>query len=213
MKKLKTLLVLLVIQGNVYSQGPIFGFDKGNILYRGYKNRVEFGTSDGRPFELLVEGGELISDTLINEEGENDSIIQFLLTNIRIGDTAKVFFLHPTTKEPFDTVFFKVHHVPDPSLYLGTISSGGTVSNAAVRSITELNVRYPPEVPIQCQFRIKTWEILSSTSSVVGFGSDLTSEAQSFLNSTSPGSQVRIIATIVGSDGIVRKISMSIMVN
>lgn len=211
MKKLNALFVLFVILGNVYSQVPILGFDKGNILYQGYKNRVEFGTSDGRSFEILVEGGELLSDTLINEKGKNDSIIQFLLPSAR-SETAKVFFLNPITKESFDTVLFKVHYLPDPSLYLGTISSGGTVSKSAIRSITELNVKYPPEVPIQCQFRIKTWELLSSTSSVVGFGSDFTSEAQSFLNSTSTGSQVRIIARIVGSDGIVRKISMSIMV-
>jgi hypothetical protein len=204
MKKITALVAIILIIGKVYSQGPIFGFDQGNILYLGYKNKVEFGTSDGRPFEIFIEDGELISDTLVNEETETDSIVYYLIPSGL--KTTKVLFLNPTTKEPFDTIVFNILPLPKPELYWGIAKDGEKVSRSEIR----FYARYPPEIPLNTSFRIKSWELVipgATGAPIIGTGNTLDETAMSSLRLAKPGSSVSLITTVASPDGIHRKIA------
>lgn len=204
MKKITALVAIIFIIGKVYSQGPIFGYDQGNILYRGYKNKVEFGTSDGRPFEIFIEDGKLISDTIVNEQRETDSIVYYLMP---YGlKTTKVLFLNPITKEPFDTIVFNILSIPDPSLYWGVAKDGEKGS----RSATGLFAKYPPEIYLNASFRITTWELYipgAAGPPIFGAGNTLDETAMSSLRLAKPGSSISLITTVAGPDGIQRKIA------
>jgi hypothetical protein len=203
MKKLTALIAIILIIGKVYSQGPIFGYDQGNILYVGYKNKVEFGTSDGRPFEIFIEDGKLISDTLVKDEREADSIVYYLMPYN--SKTTKVLFLNPSTKEPFDTIVFNVYNLPDPTLYWGATEEGGKVS----RSETRFFAKYPPEIPLNTPFSIYSWELVIpgiTGAPIKGKGNTLDETAMSLLRLAKPGSSISLITSVVGPDGVLRKL-------
>lgn len=204
MKKTTALVAIIFIIGKVYSQGPIFGYDQGNILYRGYKNKVEFGTSDGRPFEIFIEDGKLISDTLVNQERETDSIVHYLMPYG--SKTTKVLFLNPSTKETFDTIVFNVYNLPDPSLYWGAAKSGEIV----MRSENRFFAKYGPEIPLNTSFKILEWELYipgATGSPIFGTGNTLDETAISSLRLAKPGLSISLITLILGPDGVQRKVA------
>ena len=201
MKKLTALIAIIFIIGEVYSQSPIFGYDQCNIIYRGYKNKVEFGTSDGRPFEIFIEDGKLIPDTLVNKEGETDSIVYYLMPYN--SKTTKVLFLNPSTKEPFDTIVFNVYNLPRPTLYWGTARIGENVS----RYVNRFFVKYSPEIPLDTSFSIMSWELVipgKTVAPIKGKGDTLDETAMSLLSISKPGSSISLFTRVIGPDGIVR---------
>ena len=204
MKKITALIAIIFIIGKVYSQGPIFGYDQGNILYRGYKNKVEFGTSDGRPFEIFIEDGKLMSDTLVNQERETNSIVYYLMPYG--SKTTKVLFLNPTTKEPFDTIVFNVYNLPNPSLYWGAAKSG----EIGRRSENRFFAKYGPEIPLNTSFKIVEWELYipgATGPPIFGTGNTLDETAMSSLRLAKPGLSISLITLIVGPDGVQRKVA------
>jgi hypothetical protein len=204
MKKLTALIAIIFSIGKVYSQGPIFGYDQGNILYLGYENKVEFGTSDGRPFEIFIEDGKFISDTLVKEERETDSIVYYLMPYYN-SKTTKVLFLNPSTKEPFDTIVFNVYNLPDPTLYWGATEEGGKVS----RSQNRFFVKYPTEIPLNTSFSIRSWELVIpgiKGTPITGKGNTLDETAMSLLRLAKPGSSIYLNTSVVGPDGVLRKL-------
>jgi hypothetical protein len=200
MKKLTALVVIIFIIGRVYSQGPIFGSDQGNILYSGYKNKVEFGTTDGRPFEILIENGSLESDTLDNEERETDIIVYYLWPGH--GRTTKVYFLDPSTKEPFDTIVFNVYNIPPATLYFGTAENGMQISKVETR----LFAKYPAEIPLNVSFTMLSWELELMGRNAKGTGYQLDDNAQTLLKKAPRGSTASFLCKYKGPDNIVRAV-------
>jgi len=99
---------------------------------------------------------------------------------------------------------FRVSRLPDPSLYWGASKDGEKGS----RNETRLFAKYPPEIPLNAQFTIKSWELSipgAPGAPPKGSGNQLDGAAMSLLRQAKPGSVIGFMTTVVGPDGIVRK--------
>jgi hypothetical protein len=99
---------------------------------------------------------------------------------------------------------FRVMRLPDPSLYWGAAKDGEKGS----RSETRLFAKYPPEIPLNASFTIKSWELSipgAPGAPPKGTGNTLDGAAISLLKQAKPGAVIGFMTTVVGPDGIVRK--------
>jgi hypothetical protein len=190
-----------------FSQNVIFEVNSVRTLYFGYKNKLEFGTTDGRPFELIAENAKLELDSAQGniKRANAYTVSPFGYQNVR------VFMVDPISKKAFDTIAFNVKRIPDPEIYWGAARNGerGTVSEP------RLFVKYPPEIPFYASWKMVSWECSIpglSGSPISGTGNDISAslgkikEAKmSQLNGARTETKISFICTIVGPDGTLRK--------
>jgi hypothetical protein len=207
----RAIIVLLFLKANItFSQNVVLEVNNVRTLYFGYNNRLEFGTTDGRPFELIAEHAILELDST---RGEKQTISYFLKPTQ--NQNVRVFMVDPSSRKAFDTITFNVERIPDPEIFWGTSRNGEKGFVTANR----LFVRYPPEnsLLLMASWKIVSWECSISGISgkpISGVGQDVSSalakirEAKSNqLNGTWTETKISFICTIVGPDGIQRKLS------
>jgi hypothetical protein len=95
---------------------------------------------------------------------------------------------------------FRVSNLPPPSLYLGTLTNGSTASASAVKAMTALFMKYPPEIPLKAAFDVGTWEVSVSGAprTVQGSGKSLSPEALNLIKQARPGNTVSISGKFKG---------------
>ncbi len=99
---------------------------------------------------------------------------------------------------------FRVSNLPDPELYWGAAKNG----DKGQRTETKLFAKYGPEIPLNAQFRIVSWEVQipgAQGAPPKGTGGVLDGTASNLIKQAKPGMQVSFICTVVGPDGIQRK--------
>jgi len=172
-----------------------------NVLYRGYRNPVEFGVSNGSKYRIELEGLELISDTTFHsgQYGKSSDIISYYLLVKGSERYGKVIFIDEQTNDTIGTHTFHIKNLPVPELYWGTASF---TKNANIRD-KRLFVKYPNDVPLNVTFAIKSWKLKVNKDFVSGMGNDL-SDAESILKKVKKKSFVYIEAIVIGPDGIER---------
>jgi gliding motility-associated protein GldM len=163
-----------------------------NVLYRGYKNRIQ-GVASG--YDQTVLSGNNVTLTKSGEEyigspgqGREASITVSGKNSV----TNKTVSLGSFT--------FRVSNLPGPQVFLGTIASGSSVSKSAVANMTRLFAKYPPEIPLKAEFDVASWELTVSGAprSIAGNGAVLSADAISLLKQAKPGSKVSISAKYKG---------------
>lgn len=104
--------------------------------------------------------------------------------------------------------YFKVRNLPAPLLYWGGKKESTMVDNQA-RTLT---AKYPNEIPIEASFTVERWTLYYGNEKISGTGSDLTG-ADEFLKSVGHGKPLTVKATVLGPDGIMRRITGCWFVN
>jgi hypothetical protein len=167
-----------------------------NVLYIGYDNKVEAVASgydqtlvSGQGVNLIKSGNGWIGKpspgktATITVQGKSS------VTNKTVS---------------LGSFPFRVMRLPDPSLYWGAAKDGEKGS----RSETRLFAKYPPEIPLNASFTIKSWELSipgAPGAPPRGTGNTLDGSAISLLKQAKPGAVIGFMTTVVGPDGIVRK--------
>lgn len=107
------------------------------------------------------------------------------------------------TKELLAESTFDVHHLPDPTLFLGSTKAGFRDKiNSDI-----LIAKYPSDFVLDLQFSIVNYDVFIGERFWNGTGSQLTSEIMKAINTAKPRSVVSVICTVQGPDGIKRRIT------
>jgi hypothetical protein len=171
--------------------------DGGHILYRGYENIILIGSMDQKYDSLSVEGAT-IKATNIN--GKKAYII-------KPGQTKQctLYALHYTSKDvdTIDTRTFVVRSLPNAELYWGPAGTGEKIHP----SYNRLFAKYPPEVALNIQFEVQSWQATVGDTDYSGIGDLLTADFLAAIKSLSGGTSMSITANVSGPDGVVRILS------
>ena len=163
-----------------------------NVLYRGYKNKVD-GVASGYAQTILSGNGVTLTKNGTGYIGSPGAARECSIT---VSGKNTV-----TNKTVSLGVFkFRVSNLPSPQVYLGTLGTGQSVSKSAVGSMNKLFAKYPPEIPLNAAFDVASWEVNVSGAprSVSGTGAMLSPEALSLLKQAKAGSKVSISAKYKG---------------
>jgi hypothetical protein len=167
-----------------------------NVLYIGYPNKIE-AVASGYDQTVLSGSGVSLSKS---GNGWIGSPAKGRECSITVSGKSSV-----TNKTvSLGSFKFRVSRLPDPSLYWGASKDGEKGS----RNETRLFAKYPPEIPLNAQFTIKSWELSipgAPGAPPKGSGNQLDGAAMSLLRQAKPGSVIGFMTTVVGPDGIVRK--------
>lgn len=165
-----------------------------NVLYRGYQNKVE-ATASGYDKTILSGTGVSISGAgpyIVQPTGSGREA--YLTVSGKSTATNKTVQLKK--------VKYRVSNLPDPELFWGAAKNGTKGSKAE----TKLFAKYPPEIPLNATFVIKSWEctVPGAARPVMGTGGDI-SAAGGLIRAAPANSTISFICTVVGPDGISRK--------
>ena len=163
-----------------------------NVLYRGYKNRIQ-GVASGYDQTILSGNNVTLTksgDEYIGSPGQGREAS--ITVSGKNSVTNKTVSLGSFT--------FRVSNLPGPQVFLGTIATGSSVSKSAVANMNRLFAKYPPEIPLSADFEVASWELTVSGAprSISGNGPVLSGDAISLLKQAKPGSKVSISAKYKG---------------
>jgi hypothetical protein len=167
-----------------------------NVLYIGYPNKVD-GVASG--YDQTILSGSGVS---LTKSGQYwiGSPAKGKECSITVSGKSSV-----TNKTAsLGTFKFRVSRLPDPSLYWGAAKDGEKGS----RNETRLFAKYPPEIPLNATFAIKSWELSipgAPGAPPKGAGNTLSPQAISLLKQAKPGSVIGFMTSVVGPDGVMRK--------
>ncbi|MDG1913287.1 MAG: GldM family protein [Crocinitomix sp.] len=195
------LLGILAICTNVLGQDYVISNQDLNTVYRGYNNKVVFGTVDGFDgYSLEVENGSL-------SEAEDGS---YYILVPGPKHTCTVIFNDTVNNKELNRINFQVNALPTPSLYWGGYMSGSHLRGGSQRKLTLV---YDPDISLNGRFTIKSMTVfIEGKKSISCDGNNLSDTALSAIKIVK-GGKVSIIVTAVGTDGISRKVAGSWLVN
>lgn len=191
------ILVFVLFIGSISSaQEPIAALETSemNILYRGYPNRVipAVTNNDGRIVSLSA------TNATVSKEVESDYYIikpnKGKITSLTISLIGS-----DGSSEIIRTVEYLVYNLPVPEVYWGGVFNKG---KANIRSPLFF-VKYPPEIPLNASFKIKSWQVTFEGDTIYGFGSNI-STAEEFLKKIPDNTTLIFHFKILGPDGILR---------
>ena len=171
-----------------------------NVLYKGYNNVVT-GTASGFPSDKVSLSG---SNCSVSKSGDG------YIAKVSSGKTA--YITVSGQKDDGSSVSlgkfeFRVRNLPPPSIYLGGLADGSSVSKASLKAQSKIFAKYGPEVPLKAVFTVKSWtlNVTGAPREVKGTGSVLTSKAKSLIKGVQKGGTVSFMVSVKGPDGITRK--------
>lgn len=164
-----------------------------NVLYRGYKNVVEGAASGFPSFKLSAGGNVTLSQsgkTYTASPGSGRVAIINIVGVAEDGSSANL--------GPFE---FRVQNLPKPSIRLGRIEDGESATSAQIRASANLFAGYPPEIPLNAKFSVKSWEVQVGRQRANGTGSGLTGPAKRILSQAQSGDMIYISTSYVEPGG------------
>lgn len=154
-----------------------------NMLYRNYDNVIE-GVASGYD-ETVLSSAEL---SFRKNGGQYVGRIQGTgrTATIRISGRNNV-----TGKtETMGTYQFRVSNLPQPTLYVGSLSNGSTATRSELANATAMFIKYPPEIPLLVNYSVVSWEVEVAGIRKPGNGKILSEEAKSLIRQAKPGNTV-----------------------
>lgn len=138
-----------------------------NTLYRGFKNKVQATASGFDKTELQGTGLTKIKTAegweVVPQGRSNTASLKVIGINSSTGE-----------RKVLKTVTYKVRNLPKPSVYWGASDENSPVST----SNKKLFVKYPPEIPLNANFSVISWECSISGApgaNPTGTGNDISS--------------------------------------
>ncbi len=178
--------------GNAQLAQGFIAIPEYNVLYRGYGNKLFVGATNGDTTLRLV------SDKCLFER-----VGDYWIAKPKTGDRELTITIVNSSNEVLGSYTYRLSNLPAPQLYLGTILTGGKESPETLQANTTLFARYPPEVVINGQFQIESWELSivgEKAESIKGNGPELSAEARDKLKTVKPGTKVKFTARYRGMD-------------
>lgn len=163
-----------------------------NMLYRGYPNKIE-GVASGYDQTVLTGNGVSLTKSgsqWIGSPGTGKTCT--ITVSGKNSVTNKTVSL--------GTYTFRVSLLPPAQIYFGTAANGEKGS----KSETRLFAKYPPEIPLNVQFSLTSWELEFMGRTASGSGNQLNGEAIALLRQARPGSSASFICKYRGPDNINR---------
>ena len=196
--KIYLVLLFLVNLISTFGQKPIASIEmpEYNVLYRGYSNKIIVGVTHNNKANVQIsgQGCSIIKD---NEDGH--FIVKPITTEGVVS--ISVILVEGKKTDTLETKLYRVMNLPVPSVYFGSNISGSK-ANIHERKVF---VKYPPEIPLNTTFIVKSWEIQVNDQVVSGKGNTLINVDSLFQSVTSP-TTLTIELIFVGNDDIKRKL-------
>ena len=195
MRLLKLLFLLPIFANAQEVEIPAFFPDYNyNVLYRGYANRVYFGSVNGTTdYNVTVEGGTLQKMAEYSILTPTMKELHLIFIDNKSGDTLK-------------NLSYICKPLPDLRIYFGNTTSGET----ADRNATEFSVGYGPDVFLKYDFKVTQWTMEYNGRSYNGSGNKLSGDAQDALKAAKEGDKVIFEIRYSSPDGLTRSISISL---
>lgn len=167
---------------------------EGNILFRGYENKIIIGThpEEGCSYSLSGENVSVtkLDDYFIVKPGNGKTATLIVSENRPNGKALVV-----RTKE------FQISNLPDPSLHWGWTPAGKAVQDQKPL----LSCKYVGYFPLPENFNVVSWNVTHNGESFSGVGTDI-SALTSLIETFTEVTELTITAKVVGGDGIARQI-------
>lgn len=173
-----------------------------NMLYRGYNNKVT-GAASGFPgYKLSMSNGSIskTGEFWIAKPGSGRESSITISGVASDGKTASL-----------GTFKYRVSALPPPDVQLGNIKSGDAISKGQIAGATKFFAKYGPEIPLDVNFSVVSWELRVSGAPrpIKGTGSSFSGAGRSLLKQAPKGGIVTINTRVKGPDGGTRKRNMS----
>lgn len=169
-----------------------------NVLYRGYANKVEGAASGYASYDLRGSGVTLkrSGQQYIASPGSGRECTISIVGKNPDGSSANL-----------GSYKFRVSNLPAPTIKFGSLWDGDEAGSATMKSNTTLFAKYPPEIPLEAKFSVKSWEVSVSGAPrpESGSGSRLTPKAMSLIKQAKKGSLISFMTRVTGPDGKTRK--------
>lgn len=164
-----------------------------NVLYRGYENKVRVSASGYESADLGGNGVSIIrsGDGYVVKPTGSGRTVQLSVTGR--SSNGKTAVLRRTD--------FRVLNLPDPTLYWGAVKSGGNIP-----ADNKIFAKLGPEVPLNANFQIISWELSAGERPVTGTGFDL-SPARQFILAVPKGRMISVKTWVRDPAGIKRLIT------
>lgn len=171
-----------------------------NVLYKGYKNKV-LGTASGFPTDKISLSG---SGCSIIREGDH-----YIAKPTGSGGTATISVMgkkddgSSVNLGRFD---FRVKTLPAPSIYLGSIVDGSTVTKANLLAQTKLFAKYDSSILLNAKFQVISYKVdVTGAPREAGDTGAKIDGAKNLMRGVQPGGRVTFMVVVRGPDGINRK--------
>ncbi len=183
-------LFSLISSTFIFSQDQIIvGLPEAKVLYRNYKNKVQFAftNSGSKNLDVKCENCDTIYQV------ENNSF-EYIIVPGKLREV-KLLISNKKNKNVSENniITFRVSNLPTPSVFFGTVSSGSTFGTIQRR----LFVKYPPEIYLSTAFNIKNWEITIDDKIFKGEGNVLNEEVINYLKNIQKDSDINIKANYI----------------
>jgi len=164
-----------------------------NVLYRGYKNVVEGAASGFPSFKLSAGGNVTLSQSGKTYTASPGSGREATINIVGVAEDG--------SSANLGSFKFRVQNLPKPSIRLGRIEDGEAATSAQIRASSNLFAGYPPEIPLNAKFSVKSWEVQVGRQRANGTGSGLTGPAKRILSQAQSGDMISISTTYVEPGG------------
>lgn len=164
-----------------------------NMLYIGYDNKVE-GVASG--YDQTILSGNGVSLTKSGNGYIGRPAAGSRTCSITVSGKNSV----ANKTVSLGTYTFRVSKLPPAQITFGGAGNGEKASKVETR----LFAKYPPEIPLNVQFSIVSWELEFMGRSAKGAGNQLSPEAQALLKQAKPGANASFIVKYKGPDNILR---------
>jgi len=170
-----------------------------NVLYRGYDNQVE-GAASGFPNYSLSNGGNVTLSK--SAKGYLASPGAGREATINIAGVAE-----DGSSSTLGSFKFRVQDLPKPSISLGRITDGSAATSAQIRASRQLFAGYPPEIPLEANFGVVSWEVSVSGAPrpEKGTGSSLTGAALRIMANATSGNMITIVTNYREPSGKIKR--------
>lgn len=168
---------------------------ESHILFRGYDNKITPAVTNNKGLSITLKG---INCSLTGPDSLGNYVV-------RPGASKKaiieLFLIDKDTLVTVKKVEYDVLNLPDPIVFFGNSQSGSKV-NVNARN---LEVRFQQGVALNFEFEILSWTVYYQNETYSGTGSNI-SAAKNLCDELKVNSDIRIKATVFGSDGIKRSL-------
>lgn len=172
--------------------------DTANVFYRGFNNVLIVDAEVGFAYTSWIPrcGSSEVKSS--NNDLHSESLIQ-----TGKGASTSITFYEKGVSDAFRVIPIQIKHLPDPVLFFDDVPSGGVIRKTA----SQFRVGYPEGTRLNSSFRIVKVALSTKNSNITCNGSSIDSLMKNLMTGLESGDTISIIAVILCSDGISRRIA------
>jgi hypothetical protein len=205
-KQLLILFFLFTLVARAQDSLIVVSTTKYHVLYRGFPNLVQLAFEKmNEPYFVRCWNCEIDNRDSLGEFLPKHNF--FVTPTQRHKATLEVLLGTDTSNlESIGEIHFLVRRLLDPSIYFGNAGP----NEKASRWETRFFVKYTPEVLLDNQFAVKTWEFSIGKKVFKGTGDSISPACHDYLKKLKKGGVGQVTLTYIGPDNETRLLNSSI---